>query len=153
MPTSGFNHAPEAAIAIETEASRIIRTAAFNIERRTKQNLQSMVYTSVAGASSTRTGALLNGTYTMTSKGSGYAAAAAQGMSKGRSVNSDAPQIESPTQARVVNAMEYAFFVHDGTRFVQGRPFMRNAAEEERPRFNAAWGRMHLVPGMGGGTY
>ena len=144
MATGGFNYLPEVGLALAREASRILRTGAFNIERRAKQNVQSM--------HAIDTGALLNATYTITDRGSGYAQAAAQGEAKGRKVLSDEPTLPM-FEARVVNAMEYAFFVDQGTRHMPARPFMTMAAESEREPFFAAWGRMHLVPGMGGGEY
>ena len=153
MATEGFNYAPEAAQALMREASRIIRTAALNIERRTKANLQAMVYSGPNRSGYSRTGALLNSIYALTSTNNGYAEAAAQGQAHGKRVLSDAPALVGTLEARVVSAMEYAYFVHDGTRNMPGRPFMLEAAEAERPIFDAAWGRMHLVPGMGGGSY
>lgn len=49
----------------------------------------------------------------------------------------------SPTSGQVGTNVEYARFVHDGTRFMAGRPFLTDALAASRPAINTMvdrWG-------------
>lgn len=43
-------------------------------------------------------------------------------------------EVDEPGKIQVVDDAEYAIYVHEGTRYVVGRPFLRDALEEEVSR-------------------
>jgi hypothetical protein len=49
--------------------------------------------------------------------------------------NSLQTQIDGPTKATVGTPVEYAPYVHDGTRFMKGRAFLTEAADTEGKDF------------------
>src|SRR5690242_18761686 len=49
--------------------------------------------------------------------------------------NSIQTTVESDMKATVGTPLEYAPYVHDGTRHMEGRPFLTQAADEERKNF------------------
>ncbi len=41
-------------------------------------------------------------------------------------------RVDSPTTARVGSNLEYAPFIHDGTRYMEGRPFLTDAIDQNQ---------------------
>jgi hypothetical protein len=54
---------------------------------------------------------------------------------KGTLANSIQTKVESPTKATIGTPIEYAPYVHDGTRHMKGRAFLTEAADTEGADF------------------
>lgn len=58
--------------------------------------------------------------------------------------NSIQTHVETDLKVTVGTPLEYAPYVHDGTSRVEGRPFLAQAAEEEKKNFQRELSRLDL---------
>ena len=135
--TSGvvFNHLPEMPDKISKAASQLVRKGAFDIERVAKQ------------IAPVDTGLLKNSIYTVTGDSSGASAGATQWLrNKKHSFEShealtfpEQGPTGDPLRALVLVGAKYGFFVHEGTRFMQARPFLLQAYLGVRQSYLEGW--------------
>lgn len=126
-----FNHFEEMAHQVDVAVGKLVRRAAFGIERSAKKR------------AAVKTGFMRNSIYSRTEDQSGYTKASA---AAGRR-NKDAtplPEVSPPAhnEAWVAVGAEYAIYVEFGTHKMAAKPYFYPAVEEIRPKFLAALQRL-----------
>ena len=126
-----FNHFAEMAQQVDVAVGKLVRRAAFGIERSAKKRAP------------VKTGFMRNSIYTRTQDMSGYTKASA---AAGRRNKAEKPLPEVPppahNEAYVAVGAEYAIFLEFGTHKMPAKPFFYPAVEEVRPKFVAALQRL-----------
>jgi HK97 gp10 family phage protein len=123
---------PEVSEHLHVALAKIIKTAAFNIEARAKN--EAVV----------DTGAMRAAIYTVTRNSSGYSSAAAQAESlqPGAPMQTEVPPPEKDTSAVVHAGMNYSVYVEYGTTKMAAQPFIAPAVAAEQPNFQQAIRRL-----------
>ena len=129
-----FDDLPVVAKGLHTAAAKLVRTAAINVEARAK----------IEATKSVLTGANRAAIYTVTSKESGYAGAAAnaESLKPHAEMQSEEPRPKKDTTAIVHAGMNYAVYLENGTVHMPAQPFMAPAAAAEAPNLRAALRRL-----------
>lgn len=140
---SGWNLLPEVPGALDKAISKVVRKAAFDIQRAAAQNAP------------VDTGFLKSSIYVVTKGASTYGAAAENASGK----NGDAellPEIDQPPNDRtayVAVGANYGIYQEFGTVNMPAQPYLTPAAELVRPQYLAAMRSLEglLLSNLGGG--
>lgn len=126
MADQDFNHFPELAAKLHTVIGQLVRKAAFDVEAAAK------------GLAPVETGFMRSAIYTLTDKTNGYG----QGLVGDGNLEAPMEPPTDDTTARVVAGADYSIYVNNGTSHQAAQPFMEPAADQVRPSFEMAAGKL-----------